>query len=188
MDGDTLFLNKNTNETSWTHPHSASPLPSYQRPDFQPQYDALSYTWGPTGDSEIAYIEPEMQNSTAAAILNDRREGGECVTLELRQNPALALRHLRYADKVWVMWIDALCINQEDISERKEQVRRMANIYRMAHRTVAWLGRKKRAVSTPLQHFNISGGKSKKLKAVAFSCPQSGEVRHVDECMQFFVW
>lgn len=152
VDGDTLFLNKHTNETSWTHPHSASPLPGDQKPDFQPKYEALSYTWGPTEDSEIAYIEPEMQNCTAAAILNDRREGGECVTLELRQNLTLALRHLRYADKVRVMWIDALCINQEDISERNEQVKRMANIYRMAHRVVAWLGREeggsKHAITT----------------------------------------
>jgi hypothetical protein len=37
-------------------------------------------------------------------------------------------------------WIDALCINQEDINERETQVMQMGDIYKCAHRVVVWLG------------------------------------------------
>jgi hypothetical protein len=53
------------------------------------------------------------------------------------------------------LWIDAICINQEDIEERNEQVKRMTNIYTLAHRVIAWLGKEsnnsKHALAT-LQH------------------------------------
>jgi hypothetical protein len=131
-DGDTLFLNKNTNETSWTHPSKNLPLPVVQKPDFQPHYEALSYTWGTMENPEMAYIvEPGLQGN----------EG--CTTMAVYQNLASALRHLRYMDRVRVLWIDSICINQEDIPERNEQVKRMANIYKLAYRVVAWLGTEK---------------------------------------------
>ncbi|KXJ87678.1 heterokaryon incompatibility protein-domain-containing protein, partial [Microdochium bolleyi] len=37
-------------------------------------------------------------------------------------------------------WIDAICINQDDISERSSQVALMRRIYRQASRIVIWLG------------------------------------------------
>jgi len=118
-DGDTLFLNKYTNETSWTHPSGNLPLPATQKPDFHPHYEALSYTWGTTENPEIAYVmEPGLQGNES------------CVALEIYQNLASAIRHLRYIDQVRVLWIDSICINQEDIPERNEQVKRMANIYK----------------------------------------------------------
>ncbi|KAH9884088.1 heterokaryon incompatibility protein-domain-containing protein [Xylariomycetidae sp. FL2044] len=43
------------------------------------------------------------------------------------------------------LWIDALCINQQDDQERSEQVPRMGTIYRSALHTIAWLGNSKSA-------------------------------------------
>lgn len=40
---------------------------------------------------------------------------------------------------VW-FWIDAICINQEDIPERNAQVLRMKDIYEKAERIICWLG------------------------------------------------
>ena len=37
-------------------------------------------------------------------------------------------------------WIDALCINQNDIDERNEQVKRMRDMYKQAFITLIWLG------------------------------------------------
>lgn len=37
------------------------------------------------------------------------------------------------------LWIDALCINQSDTSERNEQVFRMGEIFRNAALVVAWI-------------------------------------------------
>ncbi|KAJ0284312.1 hypothetical protein COL940_004112 [Colletotrichum noveboracense] len=38
------------------------------------------------------------------------------------------------------LWIDALCINQEDLDERASQVQLMRSIFRGAKRVLAWLG------------------------------------------------
>ena len=41
-----------------------------------------------------------------------------------------ALRYLRYKSQSRVLWIDAICVNQDDLKERSCQVQRMADIYR----------------------------------------------------------
>ncbi|KAF2246312.1 hypothetical protein BU26DRAFT_65795 [Trematosphaeria pertusa] len=60
--------------------------------------------------------------------------------LHIRPNLHHALKHLRQTDTARTLWIDALCINQEDIEERNVQVKRMASIYKLAYRVVVWLG------------------------------------------------
>lgn len=83
-------------------------------------YEALSYTWG---DSKRTHT-----------ISCDRKTFG--VTTNLFE----ALTHLRNSGAKRTIWIDALCINQDDIAERNEQVRHMLNIYQAAVRVVVWLG------------------------------------------------
>lgn len=39
-----------------------------------------------------------------------------------------------------VLWVDALCINQEDIREKESQIPRMRKIYECAERVIVWLG------------------------------------------------
>jgi len=83
-------------------------------------YEALSYTWG----------------------LPDRCHRVECDGFYLRVTSTLqeALRVLRYPDKRRTLWIDQLCINQEDIQERNSQVTIMHLVYKNAMRTVVFLG------------------------------------------------
>ncbi|KAL2678692.1 hypothetical protein Neosp_009443 [[Neocosmospora] mangrovei] len=91
-----------------------------------PAYEALSYVWGTPDDGvaiSVAYSDNPYQS-----------------TLTVGQNLFVALQHLRRADKPRTMWIDAVCINQEDIAERSSQVRNMGNVYRLASRVVVWLG------------------------------------------------
>jgi len=47
-----------------------------------------------------------------------------------------ALSHLRYFDRPRVLWVDALCINQADVSERNRQVAHMLTIYQAASRVI----------------------------------------------------
>ena len=83
-------------------------------------YEALSYMWGsPTCPQEI--------------LLNDQ-------PLEIRQNLLAALRRLRNEKSARHLWIDALCINQQDLQERSAQVLIMSRIYRRATRVLVWLG------------------------------------------------
>ena len=117
--------------SSWTHPIDTTDPHLYldldeDRQYYEPKYEALSYTWCTPLHPETAYIATAGSPSFS--------------TLLVRKSLASALRHLRYPDRPRTMWIDAICINQSDIDERNEQVVRMAEIYRLAQRVVAWLG------------------------------------------------
>jgi hypothetical protein len=86
-----------------------------------PVYSALSYTWGdPTVTEEISVDGSPMQVTT---------------------NLKAGLKALR-AQAILAVWIDALCINQEDILEREQQVLRMQTIYSKAAEVIIWLGPK----------------------------------------------
>ena len=129
FDGDILYLNKITNETSWTYPRISETLPNVEEAELHPHYEALSYTWGSKDEPEIAY-----------AIDSEHGENEECTTIAIYQNLASAFRHLRNINHIRIFWVDAVCINQEDILERNKQIKRMAKIYGLAYRVVAWLG------------------------------------------------
>lgn len=89
-----------------------------------PNYFALSYFWG----------DPSI---TRPIILNNNRVN---VTDNLYQFLSLWRRTEISAGTATPLWIDALCINQEDLNERNHQVRRMKTIYESASRIIVWLG------------------------------------------------
>jgi hypothetical protein len=47
---------------------------------------------------------------------------------------------LRYPDQPRIIWIDYICINQEDIPEQSQQVAKMGLIYEQADSVLIWLG------------------------------------------------
>jgi hypothetical protein len=51
-----------------------------------------------------------------------------------------ALDQLSQMPDVDFLWIDALCINQEDLDERASQVLIMGEIYASSVETIVWLG------------------------------------------------
>ena len=51
-----------------------------------------------------------------------------------------ALRRLRWLREPRTLWIDAICINQDDLDERAQQVMLMRKIYSKADRVLVWLG------------------------------------------------
>jgi len=85
-----------------------------------PSYEALSYTWGRPPykyrvliDGSVFHIGPNLEG---------------------------ALRKLRKPDEPRKLWVDALCINQNDDSERRQQVPEMRNIFSAATQVLAWIG------------------------------------------------
>jgi hypothetical protein len=89
--------------------------------DVKLEYEALSYTWGAQYPKQRAFC----RNPPSA--------------LEVTQNCYSALRRLRN-DSVRQIWIDAICINQEDNDERGAQVRMMDRIYARASQVIVDLG------------------------------------------------
>ncbi|KAF5532124.1 heterokaryon incompatibility protein [Fusarium mexicanum] len=83
-------------------------------------YEALSYAW--EGQDKPHEIIVDGKYLSITASLND------------------ALFHMRRPDEDRVLWIDALCIDQNNIKERGHQVNRMGEIYKKAEKVVIWLG------------------------------------------------
>jgi Heterokaryon incompatibility protein (HET) len=60
--------------------------------------------------------------------------------LPVTVNLHTALSRLRDRSLTRIIWIDAVCINQDDPKERGDQVRLMAKIYSKANHVIVWLG------------------------------------------------
>jgi len=103
--------------------HSARPQCRLYRgkPD-NVNYAALSYVWGQRDTSNPLFIELESQ------------------PFEVTPNLFAALQHLRHPSQKISLWVDAICINQNDVSERNEQVKMMTDIYESAEMVLMWLG------------------------------------------------
>ena len=92
--------------------------------DRPPSYHALSYVWGDTDRTKCVNIVP----------------GEEQYIQRITDNLYTALKYLRSTEQVRTLWIDAICIHQENVEERSAQVARMADIYRSASKVIIWLG------------------------------------------------
>ncbi|KAK4172324.1 heterokaryon incompatibility protein-domain-containing protein [Triangularia setosa] len=88
--------------------------------DDEEGFEALSYVWG------------DMTDTTPIQI--------DGATIEIGRSLRSALLHLRFLHKARILWVDAVCINQEDLDERNSQVMLMGDIYSKAARTLVWLG------------------------------------------------
>ncbi|ETS78998.1 hypothetical protein PFICI_08851 [Pestalotiopsis fici W106-1] len=85
-----------------------------------PEYESLSYCWG----------EPIRK---CPIECND-------TSIDITENLSSALRHLRHTKKHRIIWVDAICINQNDFAERSSQVLAMREIFQHARSVVIWLG------------------------------------------------
>jgi hypothetical protein len=85
-----------------------------------PTFEALSYVWGGLQGAKDVFCSGRG--------------------LTVTRNLYSALMHLRYPDRERILWIDAVCINQEDHDERSSQVQLMGNIYSHARKVLVWLG------------------------------------------------
>ncbi|CAG9986477.1 unnamed protein product [Clonostachys byssicola] len=83
------------------------------------EYEALSYVWD----------EPLFVHSIT---LNGKPH-------KITKNLELALRYLRSARRDRTLWVDALCVNQSDLTERSKQARLMKKIYSRSKAVLAWL-------------------------------------------------
>ena len=83
-------------------------------------YEALSYTWGDTAITELITLNGHG--------------------FQVTRNLAAVLRRLRGRTRKRYLWVDAICINQNDIAERKAQVLKMKMIYEKSIQVLVWLG------------------------------------------------
>lgn len=83
-------------------------------------YFALSYVWG----------SDERSHSLTC---NEQ-------TIQITFNLWEALRGIRSNSEAMALWIDAICINQNDTAEKTDQLKLMSFIYKGAQQVLIWLG------------------------------------------------
>jgi hypothetical protein len=71
-----------------------------------------------------------------------------------------ALLRLRNHAMQRVLWIDAICINQDDQEEKEHQIKAMADIYGNANRVVVWLGEAADDSDKALEVIRLAGDKT----------------------------
>ncbi|PMD42922.1 HET-domain-containing protein [Hyaloscypha variabilis F] len=105
-------------------------------------YEALSYVWGPESNPAIITIRDRKSRCIvdSGTEITSYISEAEAETLSIRRNLDVALRHLRKSSESRILWIDAICINQQDVEERNREVGRMGQIYGNATRVLIWLG------------------------------------------------
>jgi hypothetical protein len=83
-------------------------------------YEALSYVLG-------------KDQASGPALVNG-------VEVPITQNLDVAFRQLRHPNNSRVLWVDTICINQNNIGEMEDQVKLMGQIYSSSSTTLIWLG------------------------------------------------
>src|SRR5579862_179067 len=89
-----------------------------------PAYEAVSYTWGDSTDRRIIMIQcgPRIHGISVTA------------------NCESVIRKMRQQTGTRRIWIDAICIDQQNIPEKNLQVAMMGQIYQNASRVVVDIG------------------------------------------------
>ncbi|RWA07142.1 hypothetical protein EKO27_g7968 [Xylaria grammica] len=170
------------NFSSWDHPDPLFPyhadMPSFEtqsQPD-RPSFEALSYCWGEAQPEEEIYVH----------VVNKAQSGDYDATMSIRPNLATALKHLRDPTYSRTLWIDALCINQQDLVETNRQVARMGSIYALATRVVAWLGLATPTSSIALDELVLLGQQIELVIGKGPGSVPAPEAQHVD--WRLWVW
>ncbi|KAI9855748.1 MAG: hypothetical protein M1813_009638 [Trichoglossum hirsutum] len=88
------------------------------------EYEALSWCWGTA--QQTSYI--------------NIRKDGRLYIKYVSPDLVAALRALRHPQQDRYLWIDAVCINQDNYPEKNHQVEMMSTIYGEAKSVCVWLG------------------------------------------------
>ena len=98
------------------------------------RFEALSYVWG------------SEEKPRSIQISNGK--------IQITQSLYSALMRLRRPNRSRLLWIDALCINQNDLEEKVQQILMMSRIYSAAKRVLIYLGEEDGNMEGALQLFD----------------------------------
>jgi len=103
-----------------------------------PEFAALLYVWG-------AFTKPPI-------TITCNSQG-----VPVTQNCQAALQALRKRLGPFTIWIDAVCINQNDNLEKASQIPLMGEIYSMADRAYLWLGQATEVEDNAMSYLQRAG-------------------------------
>ncbi|KAF5689621.1 heterokaryon incompatibility protein het-6 [Fusarium denticulatum] len=95
-------------------------------------YTCISYVWGDPNVTEDIVVDGVTRQVTVNLATALRHLKQHWIDIERKSDPELDTSK-------FLLWADALCINQKDDSERLHQVNMMADIYSSAAMVLAWI-------------------------------------------------
>ncbi|KAK0906306.1 hypothetical protein LTR91_012100 [Friedmanniomyces endolithicus] len=119
------------------------------------QYETISYCWGSSRIRSTLVIQGHVVDVPASS--------------------AKALRRVRLRNKSRLVWIDAICINQNDSAEKSAQVAMMADIFRSGVGGVIYLGEETRDSARIGKALDLSHSEN---GCTMHGCEGVGEVTH----------
>lgn len=123
------------------------------------KYEALSYAWGELPANKTITIDQ--------------------TDYYVRDNLFAALEALRLRSRRRHLWVDAVCINQEDFDERNGQVALMSQIYAKADEVIVWLGIAGRDYWGAMVLLDSLGNPETSAKELSRSISEHAAVAHV---------
>ena len=99
----------------------------------QVQCELVVHSFGGPLDYESLYVPGRSERESCINV------NGQSIWVN--SSLASALEDLRYTDRPRFLWVDALCINPEDIEEKNSQMSLLAPIMRQAQNVCNWLGK-----------------------------------------------
>ena len=76
--------------------------------------------------------------------------------MKITKNLSNALVSLRRPYESRLLWVDALCINQDDVEERSQQVSIMGRIYKEARMVLVYLGEEWSGVDSVCEYIELA--------------------------------
>ena len=117
-------------------------------------YEAISYSWNEDRNPEIVFMQ--LKHATSDVV----KDAPECDLfvngMDIRISQCVfkglcTLKRALKSDNPPYLWLDVLCINQTDSTEKSAQVSVMDSIYADAKETHVWLGEALEFLDRPLQ-------------------------------------
>lgn len=106
---------------------------------YTPVYTCIAYVWGPP--DEIHQTTIDHKPLYIRKNLRDFLEAAATLRINFLEDTALSDVHELDTERCFKsLWIDALCIDQENVMERNHQVQQMGQVYPNAEQAISWMG------------------------------------------------
>lgn len=96
-------------------------------------YETISYAWGDCNKISVVWLDE--------------------IALSVPASAEAAVRRMQDRHTVRTVWIDSICINQNDFVEKSDQIKTMGDVYACSTCNLIWLGESDETTSSAIQSF-----------------------------------
>lgn len=94
-------------------------------------YETISYAWGDCNKISVVWLDE--------------------IALSVPASAEAAVRRMQDRHTVRTVWIDSICINQNDLGEKSDQIKIMGDVYACSICNLIWLGESDESTATAMR-------------------------------------